>query len=170
MNKYLITGRAGSGKSTVWEEMQRRGVESLDGDKVPGLSRWEDPKTGEPVKVNALELTNTTTANWNWNPDLMQEILQRPGKLFFCGSSDNQFRFHPFFDKVFVLTVSPETQRQRLTDRNHNYGKDPWLQTEIIKEQIEFTKQAIQLGALAVDSERPIRAVVDEILAKTNAG
>ena len=52
MPVYLVTGRGGAGKSTVAEELKRRGYAAFDGDDLPGLSRSEDAVTGEPVKID----------------------------------------------------------------------------------------------------------------------
>jgi dephospho-CoA kinase len=40
--KCLVIGRAGSGKSSVANEIKGRGYNAFDADKVPGLARWED--------------------------------------------------------------------------------------------------------------------------------
>jgi broad-specificity NMP kinase len=162
--KYLITGRAGSGKSAVNAEMQNRNLNSLDTDRIPGLARWEDLATGERTSVDPGGFVDYQKVGWNWNPSVLKGVLDARKTLFLCGSASNELEFHRLFDKVFVLTLDPEIQLQRLESRENSYGKDPDMQAEIIKEQAEFVDQAVQLGAIAVDNTRPLRSVVDEIL------
>jgi dephospho-CoA kinase len=162
--KYLITGRAGSGKSAVNTELQNRNLNTLDSDKVPGLARWEDLATGERIAVDPSGFVDYQKVAWNWNEKVLKGLLAARKTLFLCGSASNELDFHPMFDKVFVLTVDPQTQLHRLESRESSYGKNPRMQEEIIGEQAEFVEQAVQLGAVAIDNTRPIRAVVDEIL------
>ena len=49
----LITGRSGSGKSTVYRELRRRGLPAFDTDRVAGLARWVDAVSLKTVEVEA---------------------------------------------------------------------------------------------------------------------
>jgi broad-specificity NMP kinase len=168
MSKFLITGRAGSGKSAVNAELRRRGLNSMDADDVRGLANWEDLKTGQKTQVDPGSFVDYSKVGWNWNPKTLSELLAEPRELFLCGSASNELDYHRLFDKVFVLTLDPETQRKRLQERSSKYGKGQDMQDEIVKEQEEFVGQAVHLGALAVNSTKPIVEVVDEILEMTN--
>lgn len=163
--KYLVTGRADSGKSEVNAELQHRHKNSLDTDNIPGLARWEDLETGKHVRVNPAGFVDYSKIGWNWNPVILKGILAARKELFLCGSASNELEYHKLFDHVFVLTLEPETQASRLAERSNEYGKDPSMQKEIIREQAEFVEDALQLGAIAINNDnRPIRAVVNEIL------
>ncbi|OGL36556.1 hypothetical protein A3E49_01145 [Candidatus Saccharibacteria bacterium RIFCSPHIGHO2_12_FULL_49_19] len=166
--RYLVTGRAGSGKSAINTELQNRGLRALDTDKVPGLTRWEDTKTGEPVYVDSSKFVDYSRVGWNWQGEVLRTLLTSEGELFLCGSASNQLNFHPLFDKVFALTLDPNTQLERLKSRPDVYAKHPEQQAEIVKEQAEFVEDAVRLGAIAVDNTRPVKTVVDEILSYTN--
>ena len=45
VKNYLIEGVSGTGKTTVAEELQRRGYHVLHGDRE--MAYWGDPETGE---------------------------------------------------------------------------------------------------------------------------
>ena len=168
MNKYLVTGRAGSGKSEVNTELQQRNQNSLDTDKKPGLASWRDLASGERVKVGAF--VDSSKTGWMWDNSVLRGILQAKKKLILCGSADNDLEYFELFDKVYVLTLDPETQRQRLTERPSSYGKDLAMQDKIIAEQTQFVADSMKLGAVAIDNTRPIKTVVDEILGRIPSG
>jgi hypothetical protein len=110
MAVYLITGRGGSGKSTVAAELKRlkrRGYLALDADEVPGLARSEDLRTGLPVEVDFSGFVDYTKVGWNWQSKVLDKLLKEHKNLFLCGSASNQFAFQPRFDKVFVLVLPP---------------------------------------------------------------
>jgi gluconate kinase len=165
MGKYLVTGRSGSGKSEVGRELKRQGILSFDGDLVAGLASWVDLATGKPANVNDYAAIDSSLIGWNWNSSVLENLLTQHDTFFLCGSADNQLGYHELFTKVFVLTLNPETQRERLQKRTeHDYGKDPHMQEEIITNQAVFVEQALGLGAIAIDSMLPVSHVVDQIL------
>ena len=166
--RCLVTGRAGSGKSSINAGLHDRGFRALDTDKVPGLARWEDTKTREPVYVDPSKFVDYSRVGWNWQEEVLRTLLASERELFLCGSASNQLDFHPLFDKVFVLTLDPDTQLERLKSRPDEYGKDSAQQAEIVTEQAVFVEDAVRLGAIAIDNTRPVKMVVDEILSYTD--
>ncbi len=171
MGHYLITGYAGSGKSSVAVEMQKRGLTAFDGDKVPGLSRWEDVHTGEPVVVDPKQYVDFSKVSWNWNEQTLKELLASNNPLFLCGSSSNQTDFHILFDKVFMLKLSKETQAKRLASRQDNpFGKHPKQLKEILAEYKTFLSEAVAKGATPIDAEQAIKAIVDDIVSQVSHG
>src|SRR6478672_4039839 len=136
-SKYLITSRSGAGKSTVCAELVRRGLPAFDGDDIPGLASWIDRITGQPVKMDYSQpVIDPAKFAWNWNGTTLANLLKDRSQIFICGSADNSEDFFDNFDKVFVLTLDAETQRQRILARtSHGYGKSPAMQDIIIKEQ-----------------------------------
>jgi len=47
IRNYLIEGVSGTGKSSVWKELQRRGYYAINGDSE--LAYQGDPETGKPM-------------------------------------------------------------------------------------------------------------------------
>jgi hypothetical protein len=50
IKNYLIDGVSCADKTTVCDELQRRGYHAIHGDKE--LAYWGDPKTGQPVLIS----------------------------------------------------------------------------------------------------------------------
>jgi dephospho-CoA kinase len=164
--RYLIAGRAGSGKSTICKELHSRGYNALDADKVKGLPRWEDPITKTPVIVDDFTHIDRTKVEWNWNAKKLEELLAENDDLILCGSADNDLTFFPLFDKVFILTIDPEQHVKRLRERSNNYGRHPDMHPIILEEQHNFAIAARALGATEISTTGTVDQVADMIVAE----
>lgn len=168
--RVLITGRSGSGKSTICKELKLHGYNSFDSDHVQGLADWIDPRTDNITNVDYTKPIDTAQAEWRWNRSVLTKLLETPGDIFLCGSADNELELHGLFNKVFVLTLPPETQRQRILSRTeHDYGKLPKMQEKILAEQTKFVADAINLGAKPIDASSSPTKIVASILAQIHA-
>ncbi|MBV9560346.1 MAG: nucleoside kinase, partial [Bradyrhizobium sp.] len=71
IRNYLIEGVSGAGKTTVAEELQRRGYHVVHGDRE--LAYYGDPETGEPLDgVARKSVTDNITfghERWIWSVD-----------------------------------------------------------------------------------------------------
>ncbi len=167
MGQYLVTGRSGSGKSTIAKALQERDYTCFDGDKVSGLARWENLSTGEPAEVDHTGYVDYNKVGWNWSEASLDALLNAYPDMILCGSASNQLGFHGRFDKVFVLVLDETTQSQRILSRTANgYGKDPAMLKQILHDQQTFVAQAIELGAIAIDAKQPLDLIVEDILGR----
>lgn len=164
MGKYLISGSAGSGKSTIAKKLTILGYHTYDTDSHPGFTRLEN-NNGEPVLFPAGTI-DWSRYQWNWNKDMLLTKIAKHETVFFCGVATNQSNFYHLFDKIFVLTLDDNTLRHRLLTRTEkDYGKDP----KQLKDEIAYrkTREADLLSnqnAVAIDSTKSMDEVVDDIL------
>jgi len=162
--KYLVTGIAGSGKTSVMDELSRRGYTSYSIDDIEDAVRLEDQTTGKPVDWPDGP-TDFSRYAWNWQPEGLKKLLESSPDVFIGGTSSNQYDFADWFDKIFVLTVSEPTQHHRLTTRtNNDFGKHPedLERTLRIRETVE--QEALDHGAIPIDAEQSITKVTDDIV------
>jgi AAA domain len=94
VRRIFVTGMSGTGKSTVLQELARRGFRTVDTDEG-GWTEWRDDDGG---------------GGYYWNEPRMDELLAGVGDapLFVSGTATNQGRFYPRFDAV-VLLSAPST-------------------------------------------------------------
>ncbi|WP_132297231.1 AAA family ATPase [Kribbella sp. VKM Ac-2568] len=153
---YLVEGGSGTGKSSVFRELRRRGYKAIDGDNE--LAYQGDPETGKRTEgVSSHE-------HHIWDVDRVREIAASKADeiAVFCGGSRNFNKFLDIFDKVIVLDVDTETLKQRLAGRT----ADDWGGNEAEKEKIlrlHATKEGIPKG-MVIDTARPLDEVVDAIV------
>ena len=163
VKNYLIEGVSCTGKTSVCDELQRRGYHSIDGDVE--LAYWGDPKTGEPLEGSAYE-----HHTWIWDVDKVRALVadQSHAALFFCGGSRNFDRFIDLFDGVFVLEVDLDTLNRRLAVRPEDEWGGRASEEEAIARLQHATKEDIPKNAITIDATAPIARVVDAILGNAN--
>lgn len=157
MKIYLIEGLSGTGKTTVCEELKRRGYRTVDADEE--LAFFADPETGLPVEGK--------TTHWLWHKEKFHKAIQKNENepVFVCGGATNQEDFKHHFDKIFTLHVEDEVLKHRiLTRTNNDYGKDP----KELEQQLEWNKGAVKYsqerGTTLIDATKPMNDVVEDIL------
>ena len=93
---YLIEGLSGTGKTSVCDELQRRGHHAIHGDRE--LAYRGDPETGEPREGSRHE-------HHIWDVEKVRSLVadRSHAATFFCGGSRNFSKFIDLFDGVFVL-------------------------------------------------------------------
>jgi gluconate kinase len=152
---YLVEGLSGAGKSSVYEELIRRGYMAISTDRA-----WKfhaDPDTGLSGGPGHYD-----NAVWDQQKAVRELESPEPDVLFVCGSSRNRDRFLPYFTKVFNLRIDDDTMRRRLDERTNNeFGKQPEEVELMLRLNRSGEKPA---GAIDVDATQPLRQVVDEVL------
>jgi adenylate kinase family enzyme len=158
IRNYLIEGVSGTGKTSVCDELQRRGYHAVHGDRE--LAYQGDPRTGEPLEGHAHE-------NHIWDVEKVRTIAgdQSRAATFFCGGSRNFNRFVHLFDQVFVLEIDRDTLHQRLSSRpSDEWGGQPAQRAMIAR--LHDTKEDVPKNAVVIDATAPIGRVVDDILSR----
>jgi hypothetical protein len=162
MRNYLIEGLSGTGKTSVCNELQRRGYHAIHGDRE--LAYVGDPETGEPRDVPAHE-------HHVWHVDEVKALIadKADPATFFCGGSRNFSKFVGLFDGVFVLDVDLDTLNRRLDERSDDeWGDGKPVKRERIVRWHE-TKQDVPKNGIPIDATAPIAHVVDDILRHIDA-
>jgi len=173
---YLIEGVSGTGKTSVAEELQRRGYHVLHGDRE--LKYRGDPQTGEPLH-EPIHQSEWDKAVWQqehllWDIDKVQSVIADHSSAisFFCGGSRNFSKFIDLFDGIFVLEVDDlDTLYRRLDER---VARDPtdWggkPEEKKLVARLHRTKEDTPSGGIIIDATQPLVSVVDEILRHVRA-
>ena len=162
VRNYLIEGLSGTGKTSVCDELQRRGYQAIHGDRE--LAYQGDPETGEPTAGSVHE-------HHIWRVDKVMALAasQDHPVTFFCGGSRNFPKFIDRFDGVFVLEVDLDTLNRRLDERpDEEWGGGKPVERERIV-QWHSTKDDVPKNGIVIDATAPVADVVDEILRSIDA-
>jgi broad-specificity NMP kinase len=157
----LVEGVSGSGKTSVAEELARRGHHVVHGDRE--LAYRGDPLTGAPVEAGGHE-------HHLWDVARVRALVadDGPAVTFFCGGSRNVGSFVHLFDVVVVLTVDRATLLRRLDARPPGeWGAEPAERALVVR--LHETGEDVPDG-VAVDATRPLERVVDEVLGVVATG
>jgi shikimate kinase len=159
VKRVLVTGMAGTGKSSLLQELAARGYQTVDTDEY---SDYFETVDGETL----------------WREDRISALLssapdELPGVLFVQGTTRNQVLFYPRFDHIVLLSAPPEILIERLTTRTTNpYGKDPAELAEVLGYQRTVEPLLRAAATLEVVTTIPITQVADIVLGHvtTSAG
>jgi broad-specificity NMP kinase len=157
VRNFLIEGDSGTGKTSVCDELQRRGYHAIHGDRE--LAYQGDPETGEPMDGSAHE-------HHIWDAEKVRALVanQDDPETFFCGGSRNFATFIHLFDGVFVLDLDRDTLDRRLDARpDSEWGGGKPVDRELIA-RLHRTKEDIPKNGILIDATAPIEQVVDEIV------
>ena len=170
MKNYLITGVAGTGKSTLAKELRRRGYAAYDTEE--GFSYYVDKRTGERCAY-----PKEPSPEWYENHErvfdeqVLMNLLKKHADepLFIASITANQSKYYPKFDKIFLLTAPDDLITHRLGTRTNNYfGRHPLDLQRVIGRHQQFDDELKAIGAKVIDSTVPIEQVADKILADIN--
>lgn len=156
---YLIEGVSGTGKTSVCDELCRRGYTAIHGDRE--LRYPAEPTTGDP---SALSSEDRHAGNL-WDVEKVRKLAAKQDDevTFFCGGSRNFEQFIDIFDEVFILDVDAETLITRLDSRpDDDWGKHKDERELILR--LHATKEDIPGRGIVINATQPLAAVVDEIL------
>jgi dephospho-CoA kinase len=139
--RVLVTGMSGAGKTTVLDELRRRGHMTVDTD----YGGWKLP-------------------DGMWDQVRMDMLLAENSDLVVSGAVENQGRFYDRFEHVVLLTAPVEVLLDRVQGRTNNtYGKSAEQQAEIIH-FTETVEPLLRKGStLELDARRPVPELADAI-------
>lgn len=169
MALIYITGVAGSGKSTVRQELIRRDFKTVEVDDR--LAQFYNNMTGRAVTrpVHAVDRSPKWRQEHTWK--ISRVLMERLEKeyseidIFVCGTASNEIEVSDLFGMVFALTLELKTLKERIDNRSENsFGKSSHEWRTIIEWYNRAPKDFAALGAIPIDSTLPTINVVDNIL------
>jgi GTPase SAR1 family protein len=150
--RVLLTGMSGTGKSTLVQELRRRGYAAYDAD---------DDGFSEP----------RADGRWGWRADAVASLLAQvpDGELlFFAGCSEEQIELP--FDYRVVLTVPEDAIVARLSTRPSNvYGGNATERKQVLADLAQVEPLLRRSADLVLSTTAPVAEVADRLLAATSA-
>lgn len=177
MPLIYITGISGSGKSTVLEELSKRGFEAHGVDEE-GYADWIDRKTGEAIPFledeQSVDIHDWYKKHrWVLSLERISELKKRSdeaNKPIILGSSaEGENTVRHLFDKIIYLAVDEPTLKRRIANRDNNhFGKHPDEMAEILQWLKDNDKKYRNSGAIVIDANRSLDEVVNDVLEAIN--
>jgi dephospho-CoA kinase len=149
VTKILITGMSGTGKSTLLNELARRGHRVVDLDE------------GWSIEVPTSDGSGTEQL---WREDRVAALLSEDEAepLFVSGCASNQGTFYDRFDAVVLLSVPVGVLLHRLATRESNsFGKDSFERDRILRDLAEVEPRLRATATAEVETTNPLDQVAD---------
>lgn len=161
MKRILLTGMSGVGKSTLVDELNRRGFTAVDLDG-PEWSEYRNLDEATRQKVDG-----SSGPDWVWREDPVAQLLEtaETDLLILAGCAPNQGKFYPQFDHVVLLTAPVDVTIQRLTTRTTNpFGKRPDEREKVLADKERFEPLLREGADLEIDTSAPLETVLETVL------
>lgn len=165
-NLYLITGAPGSGKSSLTEELRKKGYSAFD---LDDFAHWEHKETKIKAPVDS-ECTEEFLATHVWITkwEIIENHLSNfrtQNPIIFLGITSNMEDLLPHFDKIFLLQCTEQTILTRLQTRaTSNFGKTKIEQDNVMSWFKDFEGRMIELGAIAIVNDGDITSTTTKLI------
>jgi len=169
----LVSGIAGSGKTSVCKQLDAMGYEAYGIEDVEGMfamyrkgtrELFTDYDNSDPEKIK--------NADWLCDVSKLKELMNKQNEdtAFYCGVASNMDDLIPLFDKFTILSVSPRILHKRLSTRE---GTDDIGNTEESRKTVlgwkDWWEETMRdKGAIVVDAHGSMQEVAKSVVAITN--
>ena len=167
---YLITGVAGSGKSTLEKLFKQKGHVTIDIDD--GFARWRHAETDEPLDYTPDKDGWHEVAEWVVDTDALRRFFAAhpDSDVLVFGSFARVRDTIKHFDALFLLEYPDiETVRQRIAGRKGGYGEHPDELARIVSYVEPYQERMKQAGAQVLDCTLPLDQITKQIEQRISA-
>jgi len=141
MARVLLTGMSGAGKSSVLDELMRRGRRGVDTD----YDGWVLP-------------------DGCWDEQRMAALLAADPDVVVSGTVSNQGRFYDRFEHVVLLSAPVDVLLERVSRRTDNpYGTTERQRSEIAEHARTVEPRLRATATVELDGRRPVSELADVI-------
>lgn len=169
MTAYLINGPSGTGKTSIGNELEKRGYTVVNTDEALGY--YANLATEEAVEFPGDDVTELwySKNGWIWDKKKFNKLLSESTDItFFCGGSLNEPAFYPQFSNVVRLVVSPDVLVQRIQSRKGDKNTNNPYFIKLMLDALKTARaDAEKLGWVVVDtSHKSVKTSTDETLTR----
>lgn len=169
MERILITGVSGTGKTTTCMALKEMGYEAIDIENIEGMFEMVHNGTKDAFEdydnANPDHLKN---AEWICNVSKLKEKLdsQKENIAFYSGIASNMDEILPLFDKFFILYLTSKELNERLKNREgtEDIGNNQEGRDVILGWKDWWEDKMKEKGAIIINANTTPRIIAEKIL------
>lgn len=172
MSLILVTGTAGSGKSTILNQLRIRGYVAYGTDEHL-IAQWVNRQTGEvcvpPAVFNLHDWYEDH--QWTFNLQNIAELRKTADKsnesIYVFGVADGLEAVAHNFSRIVLLAADEATLKRRIAERTDNdFGKAPPELEIILEWQKKHVAEYRKRGGTVIDTSHfPPEEIADMVIA-----
>lgn len=162
--RFLITGVAGSGKSTLEKLFKEKGYVTIDIDD--GYAMWRHAGTDEVLAYTPDDESWHDVAEWVVDVTKIKRFFDEHVEedVLVFGSFARMKEVVGLFDKIFLLEYHDvDIVRDRIANREDGYGKNPHELKRILSYVKPYQGKMRAYGAHPIDCTLPGDRIVETI-------
>ena len=147
--------------------LNQKGIYAIDVDAVEDLCHWTNDDTLEKASWHpGMDREWHEKHQYICDKEKLIKLMNnRKGIVAVCGQAYNYSELWNLFDQVFLLHCDEKTFIKRIAERtSHDFGKHDSEKQMILGWYKDFEKTMLGKGAVSINTDRPLKDVVDEIV------
>jgi broad-specificity NMP kinase len=171
VNRFLVTGVSGAGKSTVARQLCAWGHHARSADADTALCGWYDGQGRRVTRPTHPDAAWLAGHLWRWDASRLDEIIveaEQAGarSLWLCGQAANAVELAGRFDAVFLLDIDQQTMAARMQrpERGNDFGRVGDSLDAALAGYLPFVAGWRRFGARSVDATRDVATVAENLL------
>ncbi|MEX0935210.1 MAG: AAA family ATPase [Candidatus Paceibacterota bacterium] len=169
--KILITGMAGTGKTTLVSKLKEQSFTALDLDDCD-VCMWVDKETGVEASYTEGKGEKWISQHrWVVSIPKLKDLLGQYDEqdVFVSGkiSRTQIIEVSTLFDKVILLKPHDTHLHERLrtrTSNKYNFGKLKEERDRVVNGRQRFEDECVKAGAVVLENNGTIAETLDEVL------
>jgi broad-specificity NMP kinase len=169
MSLIYVTGAPGAGKTTLQNELKRRGYDARDLDN-PAFGGPHNKQSGERVTIPPADQRTPAwfeAHEWRIYHKAFDELktAAKDNDIIICGVAASDGEILHVFDKIIYLKLDDRSLTERLKSRADNdYGKNDFELQEILNRKHGLDTKYASADVTVINAEKTLTEVVDDIL------
>ena len=171
VNRFLVTGVSGAGKSSVARQLRAWGHYAVSADADTALCGWTDARGSRVTRPDQPDASWLAAHRWEWDAARLDELVTRATELgvatwWLCGKAANAVQVAGRFDAAFLLEIDRDTMadRMRRPERGNDFGRVGDSLDTALAGYGQFVASWRRFGARSVDASRDVATVAEDLL------
>lgn len=162
----LVTGVAGTGKTTLSKELKKRDYACID-DATNGedLGAWFDLEGNRLADdVHIQDNFSWDNVTWDWDIERLEAFLFNNDTAIVTGyKSDLETLIETYFDGILLLNATADIINRRLSKRPFGYGYKQDERQKVLNDLEDLPEKLKYFDPVVINADLPVKKIADTV-------